>query len=73
MLYPDSRDPIKQHLRALYYEQQKLVERKYLQFMVERLERRTEVLVKEGTEDVNYKQPQGKLVRRNHSFIYTSL
>jgi len=39
---------------------------------IERQER-TEVLVKEGTEDVNYKQPQGKLVRRNHSFIYTSL
>ena len=60
MLYPDSRDPIKHHPRALYYEQQKLFERKYLQFMVERLERRTEVLVKEGTEDVTYKQPQGK-------------
>ena len=60
MLYPDSRDPIKHHPRALYYEQQKLFERKYLQLMVERLERRTEVLVKEGTEDVNYKRPQGK-------------
>jgi len=60
MLYPESRDPIKHHPRALYYEQQKLFERKYLQLMVERLERRTEVLVKEGTEDVTYKRPQGK-------------
>ena len=60
MLYPESRDPIKHHPRALYYEQQKLFERKYLQLMVERLERRTEVLVKQGTEDVTYKRPQGK-------------
>ena len=48
MLYPESRDPIKQHPRALYYEQQKHFKTKYMQMMVERLERRTEVLVKEG-------------------------
>ena len=60
MLYPESIDPIKHHPRALYYEQQKLFKRKYLQLVVERLERRTGVLVKKGTEDVTYKRPQGK-------------
>jgi len=59
MLYPESRDPIKHHPRALYYEQQKLFNRKHLQLMIERQEG-TEVLVKEGTEDVTYKRPQGK-------------
>ena len=60
MLYPECIDPTKHYPGALYYEQRKLFKRKYLQLMVERLERRREVLVKEGTEDVTYKRPQGK-------------
>ena len=59
MLYPESIDPIKHHPRALYYKQRKLFKRKYLQIMVERLERR-EALVTEGTEDVTYKRPARK-------------